>query len=273
MSHENDAENSWKSWFPTNRMRIIQIFEWFPKLKESSDSLTDELALKEKFCRLELQIAEQDRNFNTFQPDDIVFIKIRLHKKYRLVKGVKKVGIFTCGFPDELNFIQHAELFHIMPKNEVYVLVKVWRPLNFWFSDMCKCLRAIVPKVNSVDWRVCEPKPKQVVRMVPFFEPFLYDLECVQENVHFGTVLSETNPEPMVVIRLRVMTQAQLEIGTKVNLIKLEGFHPYVVLKNESMSIQSVNNQSFIMVMINEKCKHLCSFDVVRHLKAELYVE
>ena len=39
-------------------MRIIQLFEWFPKLKESSDDLTNDLALKDKFSRLELQCAE-----------------------------------------------------------------------------------------------------------------------------------------------------------------------------------------------------------------------
>ena len=243
-------------------MRIIQLFEWFPKLKESSDELTDDLALTDKFSRLELQCTDQDQNFNSFNIDDIIFIKIRLHKKYRLVKGVKKVGIFTCGFPEELSFIPHSELFHVMPKNEVFVLVKVLKPLDFWFSDMCKCLRAIVPKVRSVDWKIRQmPRPLEVP---------LYDLECVQEDLHFKTIVNESNPEQMVVIKVRVVTPEQLEIQTKLKLVKMEYFHPHVLLKNEILFIQSSNNQSFITIVVNEQCKHLSSSDVLRHLKVEL---
>ena len=98
----------------------------------------------------------------------------------------------------------------------------------------------------------------------------LYDLECVQDDLHFKTIsFSETNPEQMVVIKVRVVTPEELEIQTKLKLIKLEYFHPHVLLKNEIMFIQSSNNQSFITIVINEQCKHLSSSDVIRHLKVE----
>ena len=96
------------------------------------------------------------------------------------------------------------------------------------------------------------------------------DLECVEENVLFRNLTLQKGTKTYVFIKVRICSRNIRHFTRVISIIKTESFPTEVSLLTNEIRINTSNETFDIIVRINENCKSLCSFGVIKQLRVQL---
>ena len=130
-----------QTWMPYMQIEVENHFDKLSELFKTYQALKP-IA---RFGSYDLEIAEEDRNFNTFEVNDKILIRIRISEKH-LLKDLPKMAISKKRtFPNELIF-KGETVYNLLANNETFIEVSLKENIDLHYSQLVHHLIAKLPR-------------------------------------------------------------------------------------------------------------------------------
>ena len=104
-------------------------------------------------------------------------------------------------------------------------------------------------------------------------DPKLFKLKAVEQNINFSTFKLVQSQQRYVFIRAKIQNEGKILPKEKCTFVEMKEFPQEVnLIGNQNTFCSGVplpNGEIYVIIEIDEKCKHLCSNQVIKHLRVK----